>query len=116
MSRVKNQRTVPQSYLRRFTTQEEKIRVFDKVARSLFSTHVRNIASETGFYDFDAEVLSSINARLDRQYAGSQQRSCQDSSYALLTAARYNSSRMLPVYLYEHGLAKRSTSGKVYEL
>ena len=64
MSRIKNQHTVPQSYLRRFAT-EGKIWVFDKVTRHSFLSHVRNVASETSFYDFDSEVLSSIAAHLD---------------------------------------------------
>jgi uncharacterized protein DUF4238 len=55
MAKVKNQHTVPQSYLRRFAVQRDMIWVFDKVTRRSFLTNVRNVASEAGFYDFDTK-------------------------------------------------------------
>jgi Protein of unknown function (DUF4238) len=56
MSDVKNQHYVPQSYLKRFADHRDRLSVFDKFTRKSFQTHVKNIASETHFYDFHQDI------------------------------------------------------------
>jgi len=50
----KLQHYVPQFILRNFTTGKgNQIFVFDKQEEVAFKTNIRNIASESGFYNFD---------------------------------------------------------------
>lgn len=51
--RVKNQHYVPQFLLRNFSVAAKKsqIWVFDKQTEQSFATNIRNVCSETGFYD-----------------------------------------------------------------
>lgn len=49
---VKNQHYVPQYYLRNFTNEQSLICSFDKFKQKSFPSNVKNIASETYFYDF----------------------------------------------------------------
>ncbi len=54
ISIAKNQHYVPQFILRNFTVGDGKqIHVFDKQDEKSFRTNIRNIAAETGFYNFD---------------------------------------------------------------
>lgn len=54
ISIAKNQHYVPQFILRNFTVDDGKqIHVFDKQDEKSFRTNIRNIAAETGFYNFD---------------------------------------------------------------
>lgn len=55
--KVKNQHIVPQSYLERFTAARSQTWAFDKTNRKVFLTTVRNVASETYFYDFPSEMI-----------------------------------------------------------
>src|SRR5258708_17506977 len=68
MSKVKNQHFVPQSYLQRFTAtaDQAKIWIFDKVTRRSFDSNVRNVASETHFYDFHDDNIQALKTRLDQ--------------------------------------------------
>ncbi len=51
---AKNQHYVPQFLLRNFATGKNlAIHVFDKLNETSFTTSPRNVASETGFYDFE---------------------------------------------------------------
>ena len=50
MTEVKNQHYVPQSYLRRFCSIDERLSVFDKEDKKQFSTTTRNVGSEKFFY------------------------------------------------------------------
>ena len=53
---AKNQHYVPQLVLRNFTVGDGKqIYVFDKQDEKSFITNIRNIAAETGFYNFDVK-------------------------------------------------------------
>lgn len=52
-ARPKVQHYVPQFVLRQFVERKNQIWVFDKATDKKFRTNVRNIAGETGFYDFD---------------------------------------------------------------
>jgi len=52
----KNQHYVPQFLLRGFSTgTNNQINVFDKLSSKVFATSIRNVAAETGFYDFATE-------------------------------------------------------------
>lgn len=54
ISIAKNQHYVPQFILKNFTASDGKrIHVFDKQDEKTFFTNIRNIAAETGFYNFD---------------------------------------------------------------
>jgi hypothetical protein len=61
MAEYKKQHYVPQVYLRRFTTDGERLFVFDKLhedpARRIRRSKVRDIAHENDFYDIVPEVL-----------------------------------------------------------
>ena len=50
----KNQHYVPQFLLRNFSVplKKSQICVFDKTTETVFVTNIRNVCSETGFYDF----------------------------------------------------------------
>jgi len=51
----KAQHYVPQVYLRNFATQRKKeffVCCFDKVTRKIFKPNVKNVANQTGFYNF----------------------------------------------------------------
>ena len=50
---AKNQHYVPRFILKRFTERKEQIWVFDKKTKRKFRTNVKNVAAESGFYDFD---------------------------------------------------------------
>lgn len=53
---AKNQHYVPRFILKRFTTDEkEQIWVYDKLEKKKFQTNIKNIASETGFYNIKIE-------------------------------------------------------------
>lgn len=60
----KAQHYVPQVYLRNFATQRKKeffVCCFDKVTRKTFKSNVKNVANQTGFYNFvthDGEKIS----------------------------------------------------------
>jgi len=65
MSKVKRERKkqhyVPQSYLKRFSTDGRSVFVFDKFKRRVFRTNVSNVASERYFYDFPVETTDNLN-------------------------------------------------------
>jgi hypothetical protein len=68
-----NQHYVPQMLLRGFTTtpDSEQVWVFDKRTSKTFSTAVRNIAAERGYYDLgDSAVLDAMMNRADDITAG----------------------------------------------
>jgi hypothetical protein len=70
--KTKKQHYVAQSYLRRFTSDGERLFVFDKSRKSAFGpTSVVNVAHENYFYDFhDVEVVTAAStANLDPQSA-----------------------------------------------
>jgi hypothetical protein len=57
VSDPKNQHYVPQAYLRRFAPDQRQVWVYDKQDGRVFRTDVRNVASETYFYDIDPDAL-----------------------------------------------------------
>jgi Protein of unknown function (DUF4238) len=67
MGEFKKQHYVPQTYLRRFTADGERLYVFDKLqqdpTRRIRRNSVRDIAHEDDFYDIAPEVLEP-SARL----------------------------------------------------
>lgn len=65
--RKKQEHYVPQSYLRRFTLDGRSIHVLDKSDLRTFTTNVRNIAGETGFYDLPTESAERMG--IDPQVA-----------------------------------------------
>ncbi len=70
MTRVKNQHYVPQTYLRNFSSQGEKIWVFDKTTQTSFETSIKNIASETHFYDApELARLSGVDQLIEQSLA-----------------------------------------------
>jgi hypothetical protein len=56
MGKTKRQHYVPQSYLRRFSTDGKQISVYDKVLKKGFSDGIRNVAQETGFNEVVKET------------------------------------------------------------
>lgn len=70
--KTKKQHYVAQSYLRRFTSDGERLYVFDKFTKSAFGpTNVVNLAHENYFYDFhdEAVVSAAAAANIDLQSA-----------------------------------------------
>lgn len=55
---VKNQHYVPQFYLKNFANKNDQVYVFDKHDQKVFKTSIRNIASESYFYDFPENKIS----------------------------------------------------------
>lgn len=93
MGRVKNQHFVPQFYLRKFTSSNDRLYVFDKFTKRSFPTNVKNIASETGFYDFHPDFYTGLQEKASIE--GIKQED------ALLL------SKVLDPQLIEHELAER---------
>jgi hypothetical protein len=58
MAEHKKQHYVPQSYLRRFSTDEKRLFVFDKVLRKSFPSGIRDVAQEAHFYRVPAGLTS----------------------------------------------------------
>lgn len=54
---AKNQHYVPRFILKRFAERKDQIWVFDKQTKKKFKTNIKNIAAETGFYDFTFEDI-----------------------------------------------------------
>jgi hypothetical protein len=65
--RTKQQHFVSQSYLRRFTSDGKTIQVLDKSNLRTFTSNVRNIAGETGFYNLPTEGAEALG--IDPQVA-----------------------------------------------
>ena len=63
MDKVKNQHYVPQFYLRKFVYSNDRLHVFDKFSKRSFQTNVKNIASETGFYDFHPDIQNEFREK-----------------------------------------------------
>lgn len=63
MVKVKNQHYVPQFYLRKFVCSSDRLHVFDKFSKRSFQTNVKNIASETGFYDFHPDIQNEFREK-----------------------------------------------------
>ncbi len=61
MQKTKRQHYVPKAYLRRYLQGGSTIFVFDKGNRSVFRTHIHNVAQERYFYDLPAEILNLKN-------------------------------------------------------
>src|SRR5688572_17900359 len=55
MSRVKHQHTVPQTYLRNFSSDGEHSWVYDKVKKQSFKNNIQHISTGRYFYD-DPEI------------------------------------------------------------
>lgn len=75
MTLPKIQHYVPQFYLRRFAERKKKghfIFCYDKQTGRVFQTHVRNVASEKGFYDLKYQgktiTLEPSLARMESQF------------------------------------------------
>jgi len=62
MQRTKNQHYVSQFHLKKHTVDGSTIWAFDKASQRAFSTDVRNVASENGFYDLTPEFSASPKA------------------------------------------------------
>lgn len=60
MTNPKNHHYVPQSYLRRFSTDGSQIYVFDKFKQHQFVTNIKNVASETHFYNLSEEQIVEL--------------------------------------------------------
>ena len=60
--RTKQEHFVPQSYLRRFTSDGKSIHVLNKPDLRIFTTNVRNIAGEKGFYDLASEEAKDMGS------------------------------------------------------
>ena len=70
MSKVLNQHYVPQSYLKYFSYDRNKIFVFDKFSQKTFRTNVRNVASERAFYDFPDVTQSENIQNIEQFFSG----------------------------------------------
>jgi hypothetical protein len=58
MQRTKGQHTVPQCYLSRFAADGKKLFVFDKFAKRVFPSSIKNVAQEGYFYDLPGKLLA----------------------------------------------------------
>lgn len=68
MSKVKNQHFVPQSYLKRFSINEQLF-VYDKVInKTPYKTNIRNVAAESYFYDIPEDIFNKIKDQLPPEY------------------------------------------------
>ncbi|WP_176706262.1 DUF4238 domain-containing protein [Paenibacillus hemerocallicola] len=68
MSKVKNQHFVPQSYLKRFSINEQLF-VYDKVInKTPYKTHIRNVAAESYFYDIPEDIFNQTKDRFSPEY------------------------------------------------
>ena len=63
MNKVKNQHYVPQFYLRKFADSNDCLYVFDKFSKRSFQTNAKNVASETGFYDFHPDIQNKFREK-----------------------------------------------------
>jgi uncharacterized protein DUF4238 len=61
----KRQHYVPQSYLRRFADENDRIWTFDKVTKKSFLSNVSGVACRPYFYDFDEESFARAKARIE---------------------------------------------------
>ena len=68
MSKVLNQHYVPQSYLRYFSPDRNKIFVFDKFNQKEFQSNVRNVASERAFYDFPEDITQPEHIQIIEEF------------------------------------------------
>lgn len=57
MADYKKRHYVPQSYLRRFTQDEEHLFVFDKISKQVRPAHVKDIAEQRYFNRIPAEAI-----------------------------------------------------------
>jgi hypothetical protein len=77
MQKTKRQHYVPQSYLRRFSEDDNSVFVFDKANNSVFESSTRNIAQERFFFELpketigneDPQVLEHIFSEMEAEYA-----------------------------------------------
>ena len=62
MQRVKKEHYVPQCYLRNFSSDCEKINVFDKFKKQTrFNQAIKDVAAENGFYEIKfRQILESL--------------------------------------------------------
>lgn len=68
MQRTKKQHYVPQSALRRFSEDGERIFVFDKIRKETRIANIRDIAQQRYFYDIPEEAIPpELEGVLDRQ-------------------------------------------------
>lgn len=68
MSKVKNQHFVPQSYLKRFSVNEQ-VFVYDKVTdKPPYKTNIRNVAAESYFYDIPEELFNQTKDQFPPEY------------------------------------------------
>ncbi|MEH1795647.1 MULTISPECIES: DUF4238 domain-containing protein [unclassified Nostoc] len=57
MNKVKQQHFVPQCYLKNFATNENRLFVLDKTKKSIYPSHVKNVAQQRYFNDFPDSFL-----------------------------------------------------------
>ena len=88
MSKVKNQHFVPRAYLRRWADAHEKIWVYDAPIGKLFLSNVKNVASESYFYDTSIDdILDPDRAQFIERLLAELEGKYQKSLKTLLTAA-----------------------------
>ncbi len=68
MSQATNQHYVPQSYLKSFSCKKSQIFIFDKFDQRIFTSNVRNVASERAFYDFPESISQSKSVQTIEQF------------------------------------------------
>lgn len=64
MNKIKKQHYVPRFYLKHFSSDGEKLYVFDKTNLKMFETNIINIAQEKYFYDVNIELIDPINKQI----------------------------------------------------
>jgi uncharacterized protein DUF4238 len=68
MPKTKKQHYVPQLALRRFSTDGERIYVFDKIRKEVRIASIRDVAQQRYFYDIPQEVIpDDLQQSMDRQ-------------------------------------------------
>jgi hypothetical protein len=64
MSKVKKQHYVPQYYLRQFADDNGLTHVYDKFQQSQFRANIRDVASDTYFYDLSQDYIEELEERI----------------------------------------------------
>jgi len=68
MQRTKKQHYVPQTALRRFSPDGERIFVYDKISNEVRLSNIRDVAQQRYFYDIPQEVIpADLQQKMDRQ-------------------------------------------------
>src|SRR5437764_6211728 len=67
---TKKSHYVPQFYLKKFASTDERLYAFNKFTKKSFKTTVRDVASEMRFYDFHPDIRKQFQDRVTNDLVG----------------------------------------------